>query len=338
MSEAKVAKIRAFAEWEEQECLLLALPHANSDWAEYLDEILSGYERLIEAVLPYQHCVAICPDEQVLARFSRFSKLGKGCELLCVPTDDTWIRDYGLIDVADDSQNGGVLSYDFKFNAWGGKFASSKDDAVNGYLARHFDTPVKQVDMVLEGGSVEFNGAGVLLTTKECLLNENRNSNLSASQIEQKLKSLFGLDRVIWLKNGFIKGDDTDSHIDTLARFIAPDVVAVASCDDANDEHYEALKLMQNELLEAGLKIVKLPLPAPKYYHNRRLGCTYTNFIFINGALIVPTYDDPMDSIVLSRLREALPGRDVIGVSSLVFVRQNGSLHCSSQNRFKRVK
>ncbi|WP_221254961.1 agmatine deiminase family protein [Campylobacter sp. 19-13652] len=330
--------MRAFAEWEEQEALLISLPHKNSDWAEYLDEILASYEELLSAVLPYQHCVAICEDEGVLRQFERFKNIGQGCELLCVPTDDTWIRDYGLIDVSSDNEKGGVLSYDFKFNAWGGKFSSSKDNAVNAYLAKHFGTPVKSVDMVLEGGSVEFNGAGVLLTTTECLLNDNRNSSLNKAQIEEKLKELFGLERVVWLENGFIRGDDTDSHVDTLARFIAPDIVAHAICEDSGDEHFAPLRAMASEIEAAGFKRIELPLPAAKYYGDKRLGCTYTNFIFVNGALIVPTYDDAMDEVVLSRLRKALPNHDIIGVNSLVFVRQNGSLHCSSQNRFKRAK
>lgn len=333
-----MAKIRAFGEWEAQEALLLSLPHSKTDWAEYLDEILASYKELLTAVLPYQHCVVICEDKDILARFERFKSLGHGCELLTIPTNDTWIRDYGLIDVADDDFDKGVLSYDFKFNAWGGKFQSLKDNAVNQALAKHFNTPVKSIDMVLEGGSIDFNGSGTLLTTTQCLLNENRNSHLSKSQIELKLKELFGLNRVVWLENGFIKGDDTDSHIDTLARFISPNTVAHAICEDSNDEHFAPLKAMADELDSAGFKRIELPLPAPKYYNGKRLGCTYTNFIFINGALIVPTYNDPMDEVVLSRLKKALPNHDIIGVNSLVFVRQNGSLHCSSQNRFKRVK
>lgn len=320
--------MRAFAEWENQECLLLSLPHKDSDWSEYLDEILDSYKELILAILPFEKCLLICPDLEILNRFSQISN----CKLLQVQTNDTWIRDYGLIDVENGDE---IMSYDFKFNAWGGKFASEKDDLVNGELAKFFGTKVKKVDMILEGGSIEFNGKGVLLTTTKCLLNDNRNK-LSKFEIEARLKELFGLQRVIWLENGFIKGDDTDSHIDTLARFISHDTIAYASCDDENDEHFSELKNMEKELEKTGFNLIKLPIPSAKFFQGKRLACTYLNFIFINGALIVPTYDDKNDKIVLERLQNALPNLKIIGVNSLVFVRQNGSLHCSSQNRFKR--
>ncbi|WP_169752996.1 agmatine deiminase family protein [Campylobacter mucosalis] len=319
--------MRAFGEWEKQECLLLSLPHKNTDWQPYLDEILASYEELVRAVVPYQKCVLICPDTQILERFKKFSN----CEFLEIATDDTWIRDYGMIDVLC---NGSVKSYDFNFNAWGNKFKSSNDNAVNTALNAHFKGELESVNMVLEGGSVDFNGDGVLLTTEHCLLNENRNPSLNKSQIEAKLSELFGLKRTIWLKNGFIKGDDTDHHIDTLARFITPDTIAYASCDDSGDEHFNELSAMRAELEKTGFKLLALPLPSPKFYDDKRLGCTYTNFIFINNALIVPTYDDKNDKIVLEALQNALPNHKVIGVNSLVFVRQNGSLHCSSQNKY----
>lgn len=320
--------MRAFGEWEAQECLLLSLPHEDSDWAPYLGEILDSYEQLVGAITPFQKCVLICPDEKILARFAKFDNV----ECLKIDTNDTWIRDYGMIDVQDGEK---VVSYDFKFNAWGGKFKSDKDDAVNLQLAKHFKSDLRAVDMILEGGSVEFNGQGVLLTTQECLLNDNRNAHLNKEQIEARLKELFGLSRVIWLAHGFIKGDDTDSHVDTLARFIAPDTIAYAACDDETDEHFRELAAMRAELENTGFKLVPLPLPKAKFYEGKRLGCTYANFIFINGALVVPTYGDANDKIVLECLSKALPERKIIGVNSLVFVRQNGSLHCSSQNKYR---
>lgn len=323
-----MADIRAFAEWERQDSLLLSLPHKNSDWACYLEDILISYEELVKAVTPYQKCILICPDDEILNRFKKF----QNCDFLCIDTNDTWIRDYGMINFKNGDK---ISSYDFKFNAWGGKFNSNKDDIVNKELNKIFKDEMIDVDMILEGGSVEFNGNGVLLTTEHCLLNKNRNSHLAKQQIENKLKELFGLSRVIWLKNGFIKGDDTDHHIDTLARFITPDTIAYASCNDSSDEQYFELKKMEEELMDTGFKLLALPLPKPKFYNNKRLGCTYTNFVFVNGALIVPTYSDDNDQIVLERLKNALGDLKVIGVNSLVFVRQNGSIHCSSQNRFK---
>ena len=320
--------MRAFAEWEKQELIFLSLPHENTDWKPYLDEILGAYERLVAAIVPFQKVVLICPEDRIFReRFAKFDNV----EFVKIDTDDTWIRDYGMIDVEDGAK---IVSYDFKFNAWGGKFESSKDNAVNLELAKRFKSDLRSIDLVLEGGSIDFNGRGTLLTTKKCLLNDNRNSHLNKDQIEARLKELFGLRRVIWLKNGFIKGDDTDSHVDTLARFIAPDTIAYASCDDPNDEHFKELAAMKKELESTGLKLVPLPLPKAKFYGGKRLGCTYANFIFINGVVIVPTYGDDNDKIALDRLAQELPDHKIIGVDSLVFVRQNGSLHCSSQNRF----
>jgi agmatine/peptidylarginine deiminase len=328
---ANLKNIRAFGEWENQELLMLSIPHSNSDWAEYLDEILDSYEELVRAVSKYQKVLLIAPNQSDFDRFKKFDN----CEFLQIDTDDTWIRDYGAIDVEKDSE---IISYDFKFNAWGGKFSSSKDDVVNKKLFEHFGTKLTEINLILEGGSIDFNGDGVMLTTTECLLNDNRN-RLSKDELEARLKDLFGLRKIVWLNHGFIKGDDTDSHVDTLARFIAPNKVAYAACLDENDEHYKELNLMKKELENAGFELVALPLPKPVFYNGKRLGATYCNFIFINGAVIVPTYGDKeADDYALNTLKDAIPNREIIGVDSRVFIRQNGSLHCSSQNRYKRIK
>lgn len=322
-------KIRAFGEWEDQELLMLSIPHINSDWAEYLDEILDSYEELVKAVSKYQKVLLIAPN---LSDFDRFKKFDN-CEFLQIDTDDTWIRDYGAIDVRRGDE---IISYDFKFNAWGGKFNSNKDNMVNKKLFEHFGTKLEEIDLILEGGSIDFNGDGMMLTTTECLLNDNRN-RLSKDELEIKLKDLFGLNKIVWLNHGFIKGDDTDSHVDTLARFIDKNTVAYAACYDKSDEHYEELNLMKQELETAGFNLVALPLPKPVIYEGKRLGATYCNFIFINGAIIVPTYGDKeADEYAINALKSALPNKDIIGVDSRVFIRQNGSLHCSSQNRYKR--
>ncbi|MBO5064330.1 MAG: agmatine deiminase family protein [Campylobacter sp.] len=321
--------MRAFGEWEDQELLMLSIPHINSDWAEYLDEILDSYEELVKAVSKYQKVLLIAPN---LSDFDRFKKFDN-CEFLQIDTDDTWIRDYGAIDVRRGDE---IISYDFKFNAWGGKFNSNKDNMVNKKLFEHFGTKLEKIDLILEGGSIDFNGDGVMLTTTECLLNDNRN-RLSKDELEIKLKDLFGLNKIVWLNHGFIKGDDTDSHVDTLARFIDKNTVAYAACYDKSDEHYEELNLMKQELEAARFNLVALPLPKPVIYEGKRLGATYCNFIFINGAIIVPTYGDKeADEYAINALKSALLNKDIIGVDSRVFIRQNGSLHCSSQNRYKR--
>ena len=228
-----------------------------------------------------------------------------------------------------------VRALDFTFNAWGNKFQSSLDNAVNSKLFKEkFKEELQKIDFILEGGSIDFNGKDVLLTTTKCLL--NRNFHLSQSQIDERLKEIFGLKHIIWLENGLIKGDDTDCHIDTLARFINEKTIAFCVCEDEKDEHYLALKKMKKELEKTGFDLLELPLPKPLFYEGRRLGATYANFVFVNNALIVPFYADANDEKVRQRLQKILPKHKVVGVDARVFLRQNGSLHCSCQNRFKR--
>ncbi|ANE35678.1 agmatine deiminase [Campylobacter iguaniorum] len=323
--------IKTYAEWDEQELLLLSIPHAQTDWNPYLQEILGSYEELVKAVSKYQKVLLVAPNLSDFERFAKFDNV----EFLQIETNDTWIRDYGAIDVRSGDK---TISYDFKFNAWGGKFESELDNALNKKLFATLKGELKQIPLILEGGSIEFNGNGVMLTTSQCLLNDNRN-NLSKFELENHLKELFGLEKIIWLNHGFIRGDDTDSHVDTLARFIAPDTIAYAACDDESDEHFVELNLMKKELEGSGFKLVALPLPKPVMFEGRRLGATYCNFIFVNGALIVPIYgDEKADELALNALQNALPNLKIIGVDSRVFIRQNGSLHCSSQNRFKGLR
>ncbi|WP_273404195.1 agmatine deiminase family protein [Campylobacter avium] len=320
--------IKTIAEWSEQEYLILALPHENTDWKAYLDEIKHSYIELVKIVSKYQKVLLIAPNE---SDFKPFKDM-KNLEFFICETNDTWIRDYGAIDILKD---GKLSSLNFIFNAWGDKFQSKLDNEVNEKLFKaKFKTRLENIDLILEGGSVEFNGQGTMLTTTKCLLNDNRNK-LSKEFLDKKLKELFNLNKIIWLENGFIKGDDTDSHIDTLARFIDENTVAISSCTDEQDEHYAELLAMKQELLKEDFKLLELPLPSAKFYEGKKLAATYANFIFINNALIVPTYNDKNDELVLQKLQKALPDKDVIGLDALVFVRQNGSLHCSCQNRFK---
>lgn len=320
--------MRAYAEWEKQEALLIALPHEKSDWKPYLGEILESYYEFVKAVAKYQKVILLAHENADISAFGI-----PNVKIVRINTNDTWIRDFGAITAYDESKKSRIF-YDFSFDAWGGKFEAGLDNAVNGKLfeSGEIKGELRQIPLVLEGGSVEFNGAGVLLTTSECLLNANRGSRKKAD-LQKELKELFGLNRIIWLENGAIKGDDTDSHIDTLARFIDENTIAYASCDDENDENYAGLKAMKAELEQSGFDLLPLPLPKSVIFEGRRLGATYANFIFINGAVIVPTYGDKKsDEAVLNALAKRIKGRDIIGVDARVFIRQNGSLHCSSQN------
>lgn len=320
---------KSIAEWQKQELLLLSLPHENSDWKPYLEEILQSYEEFVKAVANFQKVLLIAPSEKDFQRFKHI----KNVDFFKCDTNDTWIRDFGAIDVCEDDK---LIGLDFTFNAWGNKFQSTLDNAVNSKLfAQKLNGKLEKIDFILEGGSIDFNGQGVMLTTSACLLNENRNSHLNKEKIDQKLKEIFGLKEIIWLENGFIKGDDTDSHVDTLARFINEKTIAYCVCKDENDEHYAPLKAMEDELKKTGFDLLELPLPKPLYFEGKRLGATYANFVFVNGGLIVPTYNDENDALVLENLQKACKDRKVVGVDARVFLRENGSLHCSCQNRYE---
>lgn len=303
------------AQWEEQECLVLSLPHENTDWSDYLQDIQKAYENFIKEVQNFQPCVVVNQD-------------------IKIPTNDTWIRDYGAIDIYHDNK---LFANKFNFNAWGKKFKYNLDNEVATKLHKDFfHENLIYHDLVLEGGSIDTNGKNVLLTTSKCLLNKNRNPKLSKEKIEEKLKDIFGFQKIIWLENGHIVGDDTDSHIDTLARFISEDTIAYMKSYDTKDIHHESLNKMQKELEKTNFNLIALPMPQAIYHENKRLPATYTNFIFVNNGLIVPIYNVKEDEEVLEILQKALPTRKVVGVDASVFIRQGGSLHCASINRFKR--
>ncbi len=324
--------IKSIPEWSEQEYLMLSLPHEKSDWKPYLGEIIQAYKDFVKAASEFQKVLFIAPSKSDFAPFENIANV----EFFVCDTNDTWIRDFGAIDILEDNR---LKALDFTFNAWGNKFQSELDNEVNSKLFKEkFNEKLTKIDFILEGGSIDFNGEGVMLTSSNCLLNENRNSHLDKSQIEAKLKEIFGLKQIIWLENGFIKGDDTDHHIDTLARFIDKNTIAHSICEDEKDEHYIPLQKMKKELEATGFNLVELPLPKPLYYEERRLGATYANFVFVNDALIMPFYKDENDEIIRQRLAKALPKRKIIGVDARVFLRQNGSLHCSCQNRFKGLR
>lgn len=316
------------AEWEKQKALMVVFPTVQKDWQYCLDEIQASYVSFIKAVKRFQKCIVLCDEKQKVAPFFHDTA---NIEFVQILTNDTWIRDFGGIDFFEDSIK---KTYDFTFNAWGGKFESNLDNSVNEalHVKGILTSPLIKENFILEGGSIESNGKGTLLTTEHCLLNQNRNKELSKEQVLSKLKDYFGLERIIMLTHGGLIGDDTDSHIDTLARFLDEKTIAYVQCKDKEDIHFNELFLMEKELQESGFNLLPLPLPMPNYYENKRLPATYLNFVFINNALIVPTYNEKNDNFVLETLQKFFPQKHVIGVDARVFIREHGSLHCSCMN------
>ena len=327
---------RLIAEFEEQSFTQIIFPHANSDWAEYLDEAQKTFVNIINAIIKYQKCLVVCDDiPSVKKHFAEHKNLF----FVEYETDDTWARDCSVLSVEEDNQ---VKLLDFVFTGWGGKFDADKDNAMSKAIAKHYSARIESHDFILEGGGVESNGAGTILTTSECVLNKNRNHTFNSIEITQKLSSYLGATEILYLNHGYLEGDDTDSHIDTLARFCDEKTIMYVKCKDKKDEHYKELKLMEDELMKFekshGFKLVPLPMTEAMFYDGERLPSTYANFLFVNGAVIVPTYGVAQDEEALEIFRETFTNRDVVGVDCSVLVRQHGSLHCVTMNFAKGVE
>jgi agmatine/peptidylarginine deiminase len=256
--------------------------------------------------------------------------------LVELPSNDTWARDHGGITIFE---NGKPIVLDFQFNGWGLKFASDKDNLITERLHNtgHLFGELRNCrNFVFEGGSIESDGEGTLLTTSECLLSPNRNATMSRADIEKYLLDILGARQLLWLDHGYLAGDDTDSHIDTLARLCPNNTILYVKCDDESDEHYEALRLMEEQLKTfrtlsgEPYRLIALPMARPAYENAQleRIPATYANYLVINGAVLVPTYDTDLDAIALDQVQLAFPEHEIVGVDCQALIRQHGSLHC----------
>lgn len=327
------------AEWEPQAGTLLAWPHAESAWGPRLQAAESDFAAIAAAVAIHQPVIILVRDPAHRARASRCLSPATGdspnLHFIRCPLDDTWIRDFGPVTVHD---GGTPRLLDFRFDGWGGKFDARRDDAATRRLHNDGlfgDTPLESVDCVLEGGAIDTDGAGTLLTTAECW--QARQPKMSREALEARFAAWFGTRHCLWLEAGRIEGDDTDGHVDTLARFLGPGVIAYQACDDPADPHHEPLGRMAGELAAfrtregRAYRLVPLPWPgAIRDDDGRRLPATYANWLFVNDALLVPTYGVPADADALARLQAELPTHRVVGVPCRELIWQNGSLHCST--------
>ena len=331
--------VRLPAEWEPQEGILLSWPTASTDWSANLAAAEATYLALVKAISRFETAHICCQDAAIQQRVTRLiSEQGISAvniALHILPYDDTWTRDYGPVTV---SRNGKPSWLDFRFNAWGGKYPHTQDDRVTRLLhgmPAFEQRQCTEVDFVLEGGSIDSDGRGGLLTTTRCLLSPQRNPGYDKAEIEQRLFDLLGTQRVLWLQQGELEGDDTDAHIDTLARFCNAETIAYTRCQDPLDSHARSLDNMKKELQALrqsnGQPYHLVPLPLPTACFNRtseRLPATYANFLILNGAVLVPTYDVATDRDAMTQLQQAFPDREVIGVPCRPLLEQYGSLHC----------
>ena len=322
---------RLIAEFEDQSFTQIIFPHAATDWAPYLDEAQTTFIDIINTIIQFQKCLVICDNvENVQRHFSP----NKNLFFIQYLTDDTWARDTSALCINNEENTTTLL--DFTFNAWGNKFTATKDNAMSRALQKCYKAPMQSIDFVLEGGGIESNGEDTLLTTTTCMLNPNRNPDLNNIEITNQLKEYFGAKHILYLNHGYLAGDDTDSHIDTLARFINADTIMYVECSDKDDEHYHQLQLMKEELQmiakERSLNLIALPLPDAIYYDNERLPATYANFLFVNNAVLVPVYNVKQDKKALEIFQKTFPYKEVVPIDSSILIRQHGSLHCVTMN------
>lgn len=324
------------AEWAPQSGVQLTWPHEGTDWAYMLDEVTRCFVAIAKEIVKREKLLIVCRDSTKVRE-----QLGEGIDFSRIifretESNDTWARDHGAITVMVE---GDPYLYDFTFNGWGMKFAANFDNQLTRrlYESDTFQPAVAYQNMlhcVLEGGSIESDGQGTILTTEECLLSPNRNDHKTKEELEEYLKMIFGAKRILWLKNGYLAGDDTDSHVDTLARFCSPDTIAYVKCDAKEDEHYEELHLMEEELQAfktangKPYNLIALPMADEVIFDGERLPATYANFLVINGAVLMPTYNSPRDEIAKTQLQKAFPDREIVGIDCLPLIKQHGSLHC----------
>ena len=324
------------AEWEPQSAVLIAWPHAETDWAQRLGEVEETYVALVAALTRFEPVVICVADEdlQTYAEARLRSARVDMSKVRFVPAeyDDTWLRDTGPITLRAGDR---FKQLDFRFTGWGGKYGASRDDLLIGELSgmnlfhNYF---VQSIDFALEGGAIETDGAGTLLTTWKCL--HERHPELPREEITTRLAGWLQQDRVLWLDRGYLEGDDTDAHIDTLARFAGPEAIVFQACDDPADSHYAELGAMAEEIAALRTRdgkpyrLFPLPWAQPILDGGRRLAASYANFLIVNGAVLMPAYGDTADAKAAAVLTEAFPNREIVQVPCRSLIWQNGSLHC----------
>ena len=322
------------AEWHPQSYIQLTWPHSGTDWNYMLDEVETCFFNLASEIASRQPLLLIAPEyPEKLKDF----KYKDNIHFVKCPTNDTWARDHAFITLLKEDAT--PLLLDFCFNGWGMKFAANYDNQINNEL--YFHHPVLKGEYVfcrnfiLEGGSIESDGKGSLLTTEQCLLAKNRNE-MNRQEVEDFLKETFNLKQVLWLKHGYLAGDDTDSHVDTLARFCPDDTIVYVKCTNEKDEHYKELAMMEEELKAfrtlngRPYRLLPLPMASAVYdEEHHRLPATYANFLIMNEAVLYPTYADFVNDMCAKEvLAEAFPGREIVGIDCTALIKQHGSLHC----------
>jgi agmatine deiminase len=333
------------AEWAAHRATWLSWPHNQETWPTQLERVRDAWVQMIQALSPHEMVYLLVNDdpmqEDARIRLKAAGAVMENVAMIKMPTVDVWMRDYGPTFVLRNGQDLPLAINDWIFNGWGGKYqAYEHDDKVARSIAELLNLPVFEHPVVLEGGAIEVNGAGICLTTEQCLLNKNRNPHLSRAEIEQLLKDSLGVSQIIWLGDG-VAGDDTDGHIDDIARFVDATTVVCAVEDDSRDENYAPLRENLERLEGARdhngsrLNIITLPSPRPVLCQGSRLPASYANFYIANEVVLVPIFNDPGDRKALGILSELFPTRKAIAIGCADVVAGLGAVHCVTQQEPK---
>ena len=327
------------AEWEPQSGIQLTWPHSGTDWEPMLDEISQCYARIVREIIRFEPVMIVTPSADIVRPY--IEDLDQDRIHICEVrgTNDTWARDHGGIGVMF---KGEPAVFNFTFNGWGMKYPANYDNQIVFEMEKDGaftpDIEVRYFSLVLEGGSIESDGCGTVLTTARCLFSKNRNERLSKATFMAAIEALLGADRLLILKHGYLEGDDTDGHVDTLARFCDPETIAYVQCTDPDDSHFDELLAMERELLALRTaegkpyRLISLPMAEPVFDEDGyQLPATYANFLILNGAVLVPAYgNDELDEQAREVLQTAFPDREIISVDCLPLIQQGGAIHCAT--------
>lgn len=343
MKTTQETEIRMPAEWEGSKRILMAFPDSTTDWNYVIEEAERQFELIAKTLTDYGVPVVVICNQT-----SRARRLLAGCskkllEIVNLPINDTWTRDYGPITVIDGRR---MKLLDFGFNGWGLKFSADRDNLVNLNLAECGKFPEESYrnhrDFILEGGSLETDGNHTLLTTSRCLCSPNRNGGKSRNQLETILRKLLGMKEILWLDHGFLEGDDTDSHIDTLARFAPNNTILYVGPGNEETAQSQSLRCMREQLNDINhsrgnrYRLIELPMPYPIYSEEgERLPATYANYLAMENIVFYPTYgQNENDALAKMKLAEAFPDHEIVGIDCRVLLLQHGSLHCSTMQLY----
>ena len=328
-------------EWAAQTATILVWPRDNADWGTGLEDARTAIAAMTTSLCRFQDVLLVAPDGEcrrsIDAAFNRSPDAARGLKVIQMPANDIWARDTGPLTVIEKKSR---IFVDFRFDGWGGQFDARDDDRLTGRLHAAGALGNGTLDSqtaTLEGGSIEANGNGALLTSERCLLAGRRNAGISRPQAEQLLVETLGVELIHWLTAGDLIGDDTDGHIDTLARFVSADTIVYQGCRDPGDAHYAPLAAMAGELRALSgsgqpYRLIELPLPAPQYDRDdgHRLPAGYANFLIANGCVLVPAFDDSADATARAILAGCFPEREIVSIDSRPLIRQHGGLHCAA--------